>query len=375
MTVPARTARLACAVAIAATSAGACSFTDLDGLSRDTGAGATAGASSATGTGAGHAGGGGGEAPEPGQPPPPGPPSPADGPGVVLAMRRIWLGDKAVDGMPSSVAWMDLGYNIDHLVSDSAATLACKPRASASGDQLWDGNDGIDNSFGRNVVPMLNAVQQDYSGALNARIAEGAFTVILDVEGLGSKKDYNPLLTKLYAGAALGRAAKFDGTDVWPVVSELLKDPGDIESSKFWFTTSYVTDDVWVSGSVLPITIPLDPAVPAWRLQIENAIVTMRLSPDHRSATDGIIAGILELADLRERVQDLAGTFDPIYCDDATLEPILAQIDAAADVLTDGSVDATRECDGISIGIGFEMAEINLGPVAPPVQPAPDPCP
>jgi hypothetical protein len=38
----------------------------------------------------------------------------------------------------------------------------------------------------------------------------------------------------------------------------------------------------------------------------------------------------------------------------------------ASDILSDGTQDPTKECDGISIGVQFEMKEVQLGPVGPP---------
>ena len=51
-----------------------------------------------------------------------------------------------------------------------------------------------------------------------------------------------------------------------------------------------------------------------------------------------------------------------------------AQIAQASDILTDGTQDPTKPCDGISIGLGFDGALVQLGtPVAPPPPPT-NPC-
>jgi hypothetical protein len=53
-----------------------------------------------------------------------------------------------------------------------------------------------------------------------------------------------------------------------------------------------------------------------------------------------------------------------IGADSLCTDPLLEQaVESAADILVDGSVDLTRPCDGISIGVGFEAVAALLGPV------------
>jgi len=42
---------------------------------------------------------------------------------------------------------------------------------------------------------------------------------------------------------------------------------------------------------------------------------------------------------------------------------------AVSDIMTDGSQDPTKECDGISFGIQLEMKEVQIGEVGPPADP------
>jgi hypothetical protein len=43
----------------------------------------------------------------------------------------------------------------------------------------------------------------------------------------------------------------------------------------------------------------------------------------------------------------------------------LRHIQQASDILTDGTQDPTKTCDGISIGLGFEMVDAARGGVGP----------
>ena len=46
----------------------------------------------------------------------------------------------------------------------------------------------------------------------------------------------------------------------------------------------------------------------------------------------------------------------------------------ASDILKDGTQDPNEECDGISVGLGFEAKAVVVGDIAPAPQPVPDPC-
>ena len=69
-----------------------------------------------------------------------------------------------------------------------------------------------------------------------------------------------------------------------------------------------------------------------------------------------------------------AGSLDVSLCDGTTFDSIANQIRVASDILADGSNASGTTCDGISIGLGFDMVEVQLGAVAPAVAPTPDPC-
>jgi hypothetical protein len=77
-----------------------------------------------------------------------------------------------------------------------------------------------------------------------------------------------------------------------------------------------------------------------------------------------------------QEIAKIAQAFDSSFCDpnSPTLQSILNQIRQASDIMQDGTQDPTKECDGISIGLGFTMKSAQLGAVAPPPPPPPDPC-
>src|SRR5262249_39954589 len=109
-------------------------------------------------------------------------------------------------------------------------------------------------------------------------------------------------------------------------------------------------------------------------LTIGNAVMAMTLAGDHKSATNGTIAGIIDTESFIEELRKVAGAFDQGLCTGSTFDSLADQLRQASDIMKDGSQNPAVECDGISIGLGFDMAEVQLGPVAPESPPQPDPC-
>ena len=342
-----------------------------------------------SGGGTGGAGGAGGEAPagDPKKPPKAGPETPGDGPGVTLAIRKLYLGDTDRDGKPSTSAWEDFGYDLDNKISTATSKDLCKPAAGAKGADVYpDGTDGIDNSFGANIMTLITTLAPDASTQINDSIEGGAFTILLKMEDMGTGDSYNPLLTKLYGGAKLVDAngmevaPKWDGSDQWPVFSELLNG-GNIDDPKVQFPKSYVVKDeqtgarTWVSGTSGEIALNLSIQGFSLALTIGQAVISAEVPSDNKSATNGTIAGIINTEQLISELAKVAGSFSPDLCPpSATFESLAQQIRQASDILTSGSQDPSKECDGISIGLGFEMSAVELGAVAPPAEPGEDPC-
>ncbi len=335
--------------------------------------GNTVATSTTTGTAAGGASGG-----THAEPPAPGPTAPGDGTAsVTFAISKLYLGDTDPDGTPDKVnGWKNYGYDIDGDISTATSTNLCKVATGANAKDVYpDGNDGIDNSFGKLILPIITSISSSAASAINSSITGGKFTIMLDMQKLGSKTDYNPLVTNLFAGGDLGSAPKFDGTDMWPVLPDLLNDPTDItKGSKVSFPTSYVTGNTWVSGSKGNVVLALSISGYSLSLTIANAVISLELDATHKHGTKGIIAGVLSTEALTTQLKAVAGSFDASLCSGPTVNSILAQITEASDILQDGTQDPTKTCDGISIGLGFDAEVVQLGPIAPEPVVKPNPC-
>src|SRR5262249_29639936 len=76
---------------------------------------------------------------------------------ATFAVRKLDVGDSDRTGAKSPNAWESYGRDVDGLATTSIANGACKRVAGATASSQIDGNAGIDNSWGHNVVPLLSA--------------------------------------------------------------------------------------------------------------------------------------------------------------------------------------------------------------------------
>ena len=299
-----------------------------------------------------------------------------DGNGYVFAVEKLFLGETDRHGIESASAWKKFGYNLDGKKSTADSTDLCKPLGNAPAATVYpDGNDGIDNSFGKLLIPTIHALSPFPTTGVNTSIAEGSFTLMVKIDKLGKSANYSNLAAALYGGADLGMPPAWDGNDEWPVLPELLKDPNDINSSLVPFKSSYVAEQTWVSGNPATLSLTIGISGNPFTLTISNAVITMELDPDRAGAANGIIAGVLEVEPLISQLREVAGSISPDLCNDSsTFDSFADQIRQNADIMADGSQDPSKSCEAISIGIGFEAKAVKLGPIAAKAEPGPDPC-
>jgi hypothetical protein len=310
-------------------------------------------------------------------PPGPGPMNPPDGMGSsVFAVRRLLLGDTNPDGTPNAASgWKQYGYDLDGQVSTANSVGLCKPQLNAAPKNVYpDGYGGIDNSFGKNILPILLGLSSDFSTQVNDAIASGKRTILLDLENLGAGAGYNPLLSRFYDGAPLGSPPKWNGLDAWPVAYESLAAPPSLASAKVQAPQTYVVNNTWVAPLQGDIVLTFDASGFGLKVPIHNPIITMELDASHQNGTHGIIAGVVPTDAFVASIKQVAGTFDPTLCNGPTIDSIVAQIAQASDILLDGTQDPSKQCNGISIGLGFEAHAVKFGAIAPPAPPQPNPC-
>lgn len=315
------------------------------------------------------------------------PPKPPPGPDTTstdertFAINALLLGDTARGSTTTSTtAWKDFGFDIDGKCSDSKSTDVCTRASGAPSSIQQDGNLCRDNSFGANILPIIQSAGSipNPSQTISDSIAKGSFTIQLKIKGLtGMSKQTNTALSaQLFASGAFDdmtmKAPTFALTDDWPVRPELLNDGKTIASgSKVTFPGSYITNGTFVTPTGA-ITISLVFQGVALDIQIVKAVIVMDI--DGANATNGTIAGVIPTEKLIGGLQQVAGRISKSLCGSA-FDGIAQQIRQTSDILSDGSNTAGKACDAISIGLGFTAKQIaNPTKVATLGTPPPDPC-
>lgn len=342
------------------------SSTSSSGTGGDAGAGGVGGqggASSGTGGATGGSGGGssGGNC------------LPSDG--VLLAWDSLFLGDTDWAHAPSPSAWEQYGFDVDGITTVNDFSNHCQPFAGANPATAFpDGDDGIDNSFGQNAMPLFDSLVPNISDQANLALQSGEFTMMLLLEGLDSA-DADPLTTKLWGGASFAGQPAWDGTDCWSVLYEDLTDPNDIDTPKVQFPNSQVTGDFWESVDTATVVVPITFAGTTMPMVIRHARASMQLAPSHQGAALGLIGGVVETEELVESVRDVMGAIDPSLCSGTTFDSVADQLRQASDIMLDGTQDPNQTCNAISIGLGYTMLPVGLEGVAPEATTPTDPCP
>lgn len=285
-----------------------------------------------------------------------------NGEATVMAVSQLSFGDG------NSGEWKSVGFNVDGLVSTAISKDVCQPAAGALPSTPYpDGNEGIDNSFGKNLLPLILSLYPTWATDANNGIQKGVFTSLLRLECLPPEGDVPLFTTKLFGGTSLPETPKFDGTDIWPVTPELLSDPLDPLSSTVVFAESSVIGNKYDSGKnqTFILTVPLKTMTDSTsiKLTLYAAQTTMILSDDRKSATGGIIGGVLNTEEVVGEVKKIGALLG--LCGTQVLDNIIDQVRQSSDIMADGTQDPEKTCDGISMGLLFEMKEAQIGEVGP----------
>jgi hypothetical protein len=314
------------------------------------------------------------------------------------AIRTLYISTDR-QGNPSADAWKSYGYNLDGLVTTQTSTDVCTLSAGAPSAAQLDGNGGIDNSFGANIWTIV----EDVAGAqaqemINASIGAGQFTVMMDVTGFddtpGNTTSALGLTGVLLAGGNYadlngGAAPSWNTSTHWPILPSLLQgctaatgcpagtDP--VASAQITFPAAYQASGTFVNGTPTTLSLSLSLGGSALAIDIDSALITF--APAAGGVTNGTIAGTIRASDLITQFEGVAGSLSTTLCGGTAFAAVSLAINQASDIVIDaaGNVSnaAGSDCNGISVGIGFDATEIAT-PVSADIegpQPAtPDPC-
>ena len=291
----------------------------------------------------------------------------------TFALNALFLGDATRDGVEklggADAPWTTFGYDLDHRVTLAFSPDVCTLATGSNVATQIDGDDGIDNSFGANLLFVIEygTGAQNLTRDATDSLTSGAWTLQIRLTGLS--RDSQPSATGLGAETFLSNAydgtPAFDSTTSWPVRP----------TTRVRFDTAYVNGGtVVLRDAEQPLTLPVallnyfysDPKPPepaTLTLRIRVPIITFELGDDGQ-AKNGIIAGVLEAQDAVDSANALAGAL-------GNCAPWIApQVLTAQDSLGDGTNAPGTPCNAISIGLGFTAKE-----VADPPETGTDPTP
>lgn len=305
-----------------------------------------------------------------------GPPAP-DGPERTFAINQIWLGETDRAGITKKDAWKTYGYNLDgqvtNVVDGNSPDLAhvCKRVTSAKPSVHQDGDEGIDNAFGKEILGLLAATPlASPSRSVTDALQAGTFTIMLKLKGLTD----DPAQTNTALGGTILIGGRFDTdpavrpgfltTDTWP----FLKDP------QVPITGAYIRNGVFVNGKGgSQVKLSLSVGGQSLDLTVNGALISFKHNPAGHSLDEGTIAGVVRTEEFVTSIANIAGSLG--LCSGAIVEGIKSSVRFASDMMADGTQNPAATCDGISIGLGFTAKQIGAPTTeAPPPPPAADPC-
>lgn len=296
----------------------------------------------------------------------------------VFALNTISLGEADRAGNKNKDAWKSYGYNLDGLITNvSGATSpdldrVCKRAQGAPATVHQDGDEGTDNTFGKEILKLLDPFTPTPSKSLNEAIAAGDFTIMLKVVGLTDEPEQTNtgLSGTLLVGGQFseeeGKVPTFTTADDWPYIQDpQVAIPG-----------AYINKGTFVNGTGgASVKLSLSISGQSLSLTINKAIISFKHNPATKSLEEGTIAGVINTEEFVNGISSVAGRFSTDLCSGSTVEGIKGSIRQASDMLADGSQDPSKSCDGISIGLGFTAKQVGAPTkTVTPGEAPPDPC-
>ncbi len=264
------------------------------------------------------------------------------GPSRAYAMDALFLGRVDRSGRRSSQAWAEFGYDLDHRQTTKTEGASCK------GQVHIDGKGGVDNSFGRDLLEMLQSLRFDLESATGGDMPRGTWTWILVLDDVGGDDDARAA-GHLYLGAGHAGAPSFTAADHWPATK--VAD----------FPDGYVAAGTWVSGTPRAIDLPMRLGGHPLALSLKEAFVTLRLADGA-----GIVAGALPRKSFEPQYVALFNGIQSCMRGPHFDDLFRSHVEFALDLRLE-SAEASAPCDAVSFGVGFHAAP--TGSVLPSAAP------
>jgi hypothetical protein len=257
-----------------------------------------------------------------------------------------------------------------------------------------DGEGGIDNSIGHNVLPVAVAVRDDFLARATSGQTQGLGAIMIRIRGWNGAAN-DPTVEAVFMQTVFGSAEEltgpigevdvsdgflridgvphpipeWDGGD-WFYVQEAAFLDGSLSRPRLVDDQAFVADDVLVMR--LPDRFPfyLGGDESGVNFALTDVEFTVRFSADHERVEEAVLAGRWGILDL------LAGLAPTGICPDSPdYDAFTRLLTLSADVRSiPNSGGPGALCDAVSLGLAFDDgARVNMGGLHPSL-PLPDPC-
>jgi hypothetical protein len=295
--------------------------------------------------------------------------------GSAFVVRKIFFGDSDRTGQPRSGAWKTYGEDIDGIISTKESHGECRRISGAPPWVREDGDEGIDNASGHMLVSWMFPLVSAPSAYASKAIEDGGRTPMFLVGNWPHGAEAARVVVGFAYAEKTSTPPRWDGSDIRSLAGDWTNGTGPSVS----FPHASSCDGELVSGEA---TAALLLELPPWttspeqrglRLSIRRAHVEMKVAPDGMTAS-GTISGIMVTEELVRAFDEFAGSISPELCGGSTYDAYVAEVLQASDILSDGSQDPNVDCNGISVGIGFEAVAATAGDIAPATDPPKNLC-
>ena len=283
--------------------------------------------------------------------------------------------------------WSTIGFDLDGLCTVGPNPIVeCTP-SDASAPAEPDGEGGIDNVFGRQIIPLFTFLAPGQIPSVTVTQEKGLGDILIRIRGWNGE-DNDSQVDVALSQTIFGTPGEPDGdppviiypsngiiyvSDPAPKVP-LPPFPRFDGNDYFWVReTNFVgadperprihDDRAYVRDGTLVVTPPerfrfeFSGADNGLVIQLTDASLTARLSPDHSRIEEAIVGGRWSAVDLLDTARSLGvcpGT--PAFLQ------ALRLLSLAADIRdTPGSGGPGVECNAVSVGMSFTGVQAKLG--------------
>ena len=235
--------------------------------------------------------------------------------------------------------WSSIGFDLDGIVTAEPDRMVECTAPAASAEPELDGDGGIDNVLGHQIVPLLVLALPDLASQARALQAEGTGALLVRIRDWNGAAD-DPLVT-----ADVFVTAGYDASGAIVLDEELLVD-GDLESPHLRI------DNAWIAGGTLvahlPDRAPLRLAYGPGVATVPLAAATLTVDLDGAAT----LAGRWAIADVLSNADELG------LCggmDGDSYRMLSRLLDLAADLrAVPGTGGPGATCDAISAALPFD---------------------